>query len=114
MFIGIASIIPDLPNLPGQGGSGPEVTLDYSSSNFCANASDPTLTDASPAGGVFSYTGAGTLSLNTSNGAIDISNSTPGNYVVTYTVAGVGSSNFPILAIQLLPFAQMLLIKPQL
>jgi len=96
MFIGIASIIPDLPNLPGQGGSGPEVTLDYSSSNFCANASDPTLTDASPAGGVFSYTGAGTLSLNTSNGAIDISNSTPGNYIVTYTVAGVGSSNFPI------------------
>ncbi len=96
MFIGIATTIPGLPNLPGQGGSGPEVTLDYSSSNFCANASDPTLTDASPAGGVFSYTGAGTLSLNTSNGAIDISNSTPGNYIVTYTVAGVGSSNFPI------------------
>jgi hypothetical protein len=96
MFIGIASTIPDLPNLPGQGGSGPAVTLDYSSSNFCADASDPTLTDASPAGGVFSYTGAGTLALNTSNGAIDISNSTSGNYIVTYTVAGVGSSNFSI------------------
>ena len=96
MFIGIASTIPDLPNLPGQGGGGPVVTLDYSSSNFCADASDPTLTDASPAGGVFSYTGAGTLALNTSNGAIDISNSTSGNYIVTYTVTGVGSSNFPI------------------
>ena len=96
MFIGIASTIPDLPNLPGQGGSGPVVTLDYSSSNFCADASDPTLTDASPSGGVFSYTGAGTLALNTSNGAVDISNSTPGNYIVTYTVTGVGFSNFPI------------------
>ena len=85
MFIGIASTIPDLPNLPGQGGgSGPEVTLDYSLSNFCADASDPTLTDASPAGGVFSYTGAGTLALNTSNGAIDIS-VTGGTVASTYT-----------------------------
>ena len=96
MFIGIAATIPDLPNLPGQGGEDITVTLDYSSSNFCADANDPTLTDASPTGGVFSYTGAGTLALNTSNGAIDISNSIPGNYTVTYTVAGVGSSNFPI------------------
>lgn len=96
MFIGIASTIPDLPNLPGQGGGGPAVTLDYSSSNFCADASDPTLIDASPSGGVFSYTGSGTLALNNTNGAIDISNSIPGNYIVTYTVTGVGSSNFPI------------------
>ena len=96
MFIGIAATIPDLPNLPGQGGGGPEVTLDYSSSNFCADASDPTLSDASPVGGVFSYTGVGTLDLNTSTGAIDISGSDPGNYTVIYTVVGVGSSNFPI------------------
>jgi len=96
MFIGIAATIPDLPNLPGQGGAGPEVTLDYSSSNFCADANDPTLTNASPAGGVFSYTGVGTLDLNTSTGAIDISGSDPGNYTVIYTVVGVGSSNFPI------------------
>ena len=96
MFIGIAATIPDLPNLPGQGGGGPEVTLDYSSSNFCADASDPTLSDASPVGGVFSYTGVGTLDLNTSDGAIDISGSDPGNYTVIYTVIGVGSSNFPI------------------
>jgi len=96
MFIGIAATIPDLPNLPGQGGGGPEVTLDYSSSNFCADASDPTLSDASPVGGVFSYTGVGTLDLNTSTGAIDISGSDPGNYTVIYTVIGVGSSNFPI------------------
>ena len=96
MFIGIAATIPDLPNLPGQGGGGPEVTLDYSSSNFCADASNPTLSDASPVGGVFSYTGVGTLDLNTSTGAIDISGSDPGNYTVIYTVVGVGSSNFPI------------------
>jgi hypothetical protein len=96
MFIGIAATIPDLPNLPGQGVGGPEVTLDYSSSNFCADASDPTLSDASPVGGVFSYTGVGTLDLNTSTGTIDISGSDPGNYTVIYTVIGVGNSSFPI------------------
>ncbi len=95
MFIAVATTIPDIPNLPGQGGPREEVTLDYSSQNFCATASDPTLTDASPAGGVFSSSPSG-LSLNTSNGAIDISTSQAGNYTVTYTVAGVGDSNFPI------------------
>ncbi len=95
MFIAVATTIPDIPNLPGQGGPREEVTLDYSSQNFCATANDPTLTDASPAGGVFSSSPSG-LSLNTSNGAIDISTSQAGNYTVTYTVAGVGDSNFPI------------------
>ena len=42
------------------------------------------------AGGVYSYTttGTGTLTLNTSTGAINPATSTPGTYVVTYTVAG--------------------------
>ena len=33
MFIGIAATIPDLPNLPGQGGEDITVTLDYPSIN---------------------------------------------------------------------------------
>ena len=94
MFIGIACTIPDLPNLPGQGGEDITVTLDYPSSDVCYDgATSPS--DASPAGGVFSYTGSGTLDLNTSNGAIDAELSDPGSYTVIYTKSGV-SSNFPI------------------
>ena len=94
MFIGVACTIPDLPNLPGQGGEDITVTLDYPSSDVCYDgATSPS--DASPAGGVFSYTGSGTLDLNTSNGAIDAELSDPGSYTVIYTKSGV-SSNFPI------------------
>ena len=94
MFIGIACTIPDLPNLPGQGGEDITVTLDYPSSDVCYDgATSPS--DASPAGGVFSYTGSGTLDLNTSNGAIDAELSDPGSYTIIYTKSGV-SSNFPI------------------
>ena len=94
MFIGIACTIPDLPNLPGQGGESITVTLDYPSSDVCYDATT-SPSDASPAGGVFSYTGSGTLDLNTSNGAIDANDSDPGSYTVIYTKSGV-SSNFPI------------------
>jgi hypothetical protein len=94
MFIGVACTIPDLPNLPGQGGESITVTLDYPSSDVCYDATT-SPSDASPAGGVFSYTGSGTLDLNTSNGAIDANDSDPGSYTVIYTKSGV-SSNFPI------------------
>ena len=95
MFLGIAATIPDLPNLPGQGGESITVTLDYPSSNVCYDsATSPS--DASPAGGVFSYTGSGTLDLNTSTGAINAAGSDPGSYTVIYTKSGV-SSNFPIV-----------------
>ena len=95
MFIGIAATIPDLPNLPGQGGEDITVTLDYPSSNVCYNGTT-SPSDASPAGGVFSYTGSGTLDLDNVNGAIDANSSDPGSYTVIYTVSGV-SSNFPIV-----------------
>jgi len=95
MFIGIACTIPDLPNLPGQGGETITVTLDYPSSNVCYDGTT-SPSDASPAGGVFSYTGSGTLDLNTSNGAIDADSSDPGSYTVIYTKSGV-SSSFPIV-----------------
>ena len=95
MFIGIAATIPDLANLPGQGGEDITVTLDYPSSNVCYD-STTSPSDASPAGGTFSYTGSGTLDLNSSNGAIDANSSDPGSYTVIYTKSGV-SSNFPIV-----------------
>ena len=94
MFIGIAATIPDLPNLPGQGGEDITVTLDYPSSDVCYDGTT-SPSDASPAGGVFSYTGSGTLDLNPSDGAIDAELSDPGSYTVIYTKSGV-SSNFPI------------------
>ena len=95
MFIGIAATIPDLANLPGQGGESITVTLDYPSSNVCYDGTT-SPSDASPAGGVFSYTGSGTLDLNTGNGDIDANNSDPGSYTIIYTKSGV-SSNFPIV-----------------
>lgn len=92
MFIGVACTIPDLPNLPGQGGESVSVTLDYPSNDVCYDgATSPS--DASPAGGTFSYTGSGTLDLNTSTGAINAAGSDPGSYTVIYTKSGV-SSNF--------------------
>jgi hypothetical protein len=95
MFIGVACTIPDLPNLPGQGGESVSVTLDYPSNDVCYDgATSPS--DASPAGGTFSYTGSGTLDLNTSTGAINAAGSDPGSYTVIYTKSGV-SSNFPIV-----------------
>jgi len=95
MFIGVACTIPDITNLPGQGGESITVTLDYPSSDVCYDGTT-SPSDASPVNGVFSYTGSGTLDLNTSNGAIDANSSDPGSYTVIYTKSGV-SSNFPII-----------------
>ena len=95
MFIGIAATIPDLANLHGQGGEDVTVTLDYPSIDVCYDATT-SPSDASPAGGVFSYTGSGTLDLNPGNGAIDANSSDPGSYTVIYTKSGV-SSTFPIV-----------------
>ncbi len=98
MFIGIACTIPDLPNLPGQGGKGDtEVILEYSSSSFCKNHVPNPIspTDATPAGGTFSYTGTGTLNLVSDSGVVNIQASESGSYTIIYTVGG-SSSSFPI------------------
>lgn len=98
MFIGIAGTIPNLPNLPGQGGGGEvEVLLEYDSSSFC-KVTTPNLvlpTVAEPAGGTFSYTGTGTLGIVPNTGLINIAASDSGSYTITYSVSG-SSSNFPI------------------
>ena len=89
-FIGIGSPIPEIANLPGQGGA-IEVLLDYSSAAVCNNDSTLTPTQAEPSGGVFSASPSG-LNINTSTGVITPTGSTHGTYTITYTVSGESSS----------------------
>ena len=90
-YIGIGSPIPDISSLPGQTGGEIEVTLDYPSAAVCSNGSDQTPSVKSPNGGTFSSTPSG-LSINSSSGVVDVSESTPNNYTISYTVDGVVSS----------------------
>jgi hypothetical protein len=90
-YIGIGSPIPDIASLPGQTGGEVEVTLDYPSAAVCSNGSDQTPSVKSPNGGTFSSTPSG-LSINGSSGVVDVSESTPNNYTISYTVEGVVSS----------------------
>jgi hypothetical protein len=59
----------------------------YSTSIYCQNASDPTPTVTGLGGGVFSSTGG--LSINGNTGQVDVSASTAGTYIVTYTTSGI-------------------------
>ena len=98
-FIGIGSPIPEIANLPGQGGA-IEVLLDYSSSAVCNDAATQSPSQAEPAGGVFSALPSG-LNINTSTGVITPTGSTHGTYTIAYTVSGESSSfTFTINPIQ--------------
>ena len=97
-FIGIGSPIPEIANLPGQGGA-IEVSLDYSNAAVCNDAATQSPT-YSPTGGVFSASPSG-LNINTSTGVITPTGSTPATYTITYTVSGESSSfTFTINPIQ--------------
>ncbi len=68
------------------------VTLDdpgfaYGNTSYCTSATDPTPTITGTTGGAFSSTTG--LSIDPTTGSIDIGNSTPGSYQVTYTTAGI-------------------------
>ncbi|MBX2960809.1 MAG: hypothetical protein KF732_12735, partial [Flavobacteriales bacterium] len=68
----------------------PSATFSYNSAAFCQNAAAPILSfGAGASAGVFSSSPGG-LSLNTSNGAITLSTSTPGVYTVYNTIAASG------------------------
>ncbi|QOD62186.1 T9SS type A sorting domain-containing protein [Polaribacter haliotis] len=60
-----------------------DASFNYSKSSYCGADSNPTPTITGETGGTFSSTAG--LSLNSSTGQINISSSTIGNYVVTYT-----------------------------
>ena len=83
-------------------GGQPVVSITYSASAFCADASDPTPTIQNNAGaGTFSST-AGLVFISTSTGQIDISASTAGSYVITYTDTDAATATFN-LTINALP-----------
>tara|TARA_R100001443_G_scaffold13910_1_gene23818 strand:- start:78 stop:1388 length:1311 start_codon:yes stop_codon:yes gene_type:complete len=66
-------------------GGSPVVSISYSASAFCVDASDPTPTVSNNAGaGTFSST-TGLVFISTSTGQVDVSASTAGTYTITYT-----------------------------
>lgn len=68
----------------------PDAEFSYSSSSFCVNAADPSpIFVAGANAGVFSSTAG--LVINANTGVIDVSESTPGSYVVTNDIAAVGA-----------------------
>ena len=83
-------------------GGQPVVSITYSASAFCADASDPTPTVQNNAGaGTFSST-SGLVFISTSTGEVDISASTAGSYVITYTDTDAATATFN-LTINALP-----------
>lgn len=80
-----------------EGSAGPDASFSYSAAAYCANDADPLPTITGEQGGTFSSTAG--LSLDANTGEIDISNSTPATYTVTYTVTGTncdGTSNVEV------------------
>ena len=63
-----------------------DASFSYSAAAFCVNQSDPIATVTGLTGGTFSSTTG--LALSISTGTIDLSASTPGTYLITYTTAG--------------------------
>jgi len=73
-----------------------DATYTFSSTTECQGGTDITANITGTGGGTFSALPAG-LSLNGSNGGIDVSASTPGVYTVTYTTAGTCSDFLDIV-----------------
>ena len=73
------------------------VSITYSSSAFCSDASDPTPTISNNAGaGTFSST-AGLVFISTTTGEVDLSASTAGaTYVITYTDTDAATATFSL------------------
>ena len=83
-------------------GGQPVVSITYSASAFCADASDPTPTIQNNAGaGTFSST-AGLVFISTTTGEVDIDASTVGSYLITYTDTDAATATFN-LTINALP-----------
>jgi len=83
-------------------GGSPVVSITYSASAFCADASDPTPTVQNNAGaGTFSST-TGLVFISTTTGQIDVSGSTAGSYLITYTDTDAATATFN-LTINALP-----------
>jgi len=68
----------------GATGGGDILRIEYSASRFCEDGTDPIPGITGDTGGTFSST-TGLVFISTSTGQVDLSASTPGTYVVTYT-----------------------------
>ncbi|MCB9339711.1 MAG: hypothetical protein H6577_16430 [Lewinellaceae bacterium] len=64
-----------------------DASFSYPAASFCANGPDPTPTVTGLPGGTFTATPAG-LVISAGSGTVDVSASTPGTYLVTYTTNG--------------------------
>ena len=78
------------------GCAGAALSITYSSSAFCTNASDPTPTVTDNVGaGTFSST-TGLVFVSTTTGEVDISNTVTGTYVITYTDTDAATATFTL------------------
>ncbi|MGN6292916.1 MAG: gliding motility-associated C-terminal domain-containing protein [Chitinophagaceae bacterium] len=90
----------------------PTATIAYSSSPFCVDAGGTgTVTQTGLSGGAYTSSPAG-LSINASTGAVDISNSTPGTYTVTYSFNNGLCSNTTTATISILPIPVLVVNNP--
>ncbi len=67
-------------------------TVSYPQTSYCLNQVNPSPTISGPTGGNYSAFPFG-LSVNPTNGVVDLANSTPGNYVVTYAINGIACAS---------------------
>jgi hypothetical protein len=70
--------------MPSGATGGDRLAIQYSASRFCEDGTDPIPGITGDTGGTFSST-TGLVFISTSTGQVDLSASTPGTYVVTYT-----------------------------
>ncbi len=70
--------------MPSGATGGDRLAIQYSAARFCEDGIDPIPGITGDTGGTFSST-TGLVFISTSTGQVDLSASTPGSYVVTYT-----------------------------
>lgn len=70
--------------IPSGATGGDRLAIQYSAARFCEDGIDPIPGITGDTGGTFSST-TGLVFISTSTGQVDLSASTPGSYVVTYT-----------------------------
>jgi hypothetical protein len=66
----------------------PAATISYASGPYCNSGGTANVTQNGSMGGVYSSTTG--LTINAATGAIDLNNSTPGTYTVSYNIAASG------------------------
>jgi gliding motility-associated-like protein len=86
-----------------------DASFAYDQTAYCADAANPILNLTGVSGGVFSVIPNTGLDINTSTGAIDLSNSIPNDYTITYTtpVGGCISKEDRMISIHEVPSATM-------